>query len=343
MYKFKEQVFSLDEISKAANTSNMDIEDYIKKAGITEEPDEDQDFLNPTAPGAVVGETTAPDMDSPSVSGSLESVDECPDGYTKNSNGDCSKFEFQGQGFGVAKKENAEAAFKAIIKAIELAKDNKIHGIVTAPINKNNIQSNKFNFKGHTDFLESLIGGDSIMFMVSDNLKIALLTEHISINEVTGMITPSLIKKRVKIVQDSLVNDFKVSSPKIAILSINPHVGDGGVIGDHDDKILSPSINEINKNGIKVYGPFASDSFFGSKLYKSYDAIIASYHDQGLIPFKTLAFGNGVNFTAGLDKVRTSPDHGTAYDIAGKNIADPNSFKSAVLQAINILKSRGKI
>tara|TARA_A100001015_G_scaffold130514_1_gene144785 strand:- start:1627 stop:2628 length:1002 start_codon:yes stop_codon:yes gene_type:complete len=245
--------------------------------------------------------------------------------------------------FGKANELGGEFARDSLTTAANYLKNNEIHALVTAPINKNNIQSSKFNFKGHTDFLESLISGDSIMFMVSDNLKMALLTEHISINEVTSMITPSLIKKRVKIVQDSLVNDFKVSSPKIAILSINPHVGDGGVIGDHDDKILSPSINEINKNGIKVYGPFASDSFFGSKLYKSYDAIIASYHDQGLIPFKTLTFGKGVNFTAGLDKVRTSPDHGTAYDIAGKNIADPNSFKSAVLQAINILKSRGKI
>tara|TARA_B100001175_G_scaffold183287_1_gene155644 strand:+ start:4576 stop:5577 length:1002 start_codon:yes stop_codon:yes gene_type:complete len=245
--------------------------------------------------------------------------------------------------FGQANQLGGEFARDSLTIAANYLKNNEIHALVTAPINKNNIQSSEFNFKGHTDFLASLIGGDSIMFMVSDNLKIALLTEHISINEVIGQITPSLIKKRVKILQESLIKDFNVASPKIAILSINPHVGDGGVIGDDDSKILSPCIKELSQNGIKVYGPFASDSFFGSKLYKSYDAIIASYHDQGLIPFKTLTFGNGVNFTAGLDKVRTSPDHGTAYDIAGKNIANPNSFKAAILQAINILKSRGKI
>ena len=245
--------------------------------------------------------------------------------------------------FGQANQLGGEFARDSLTIAANYLKNNEIHALVTAPINKNNIQNSEFNFKGHTDFLASLIGGDSIMFMVSDNLKIALLTEHISINEVIGQITPSLIKKRVKILQESLIKDFNVASPKIAILSINPHVGDGGVIGDDDSKILSPCIKELSQNGIKVYGPFASDSFFGSKLYKSYDAIIASYHDQGLIPFKTLTFGNGVNFTAGLDKVRTSPDHGTAYDIAGKNIANPNSFKAAILQAINILKSRGKI
>ena len=245
--------------------------------------------------------------------------------------------------FGQANQLGGEFARDSLTIAANYLKNNEIHALVTAPINKNNIQSSEFNFKGHTDFLASLIGGDSIMFMVSDNLKIALLTEHISINEVIGQITPSLIKKRVKILQESLIKDFNVASPKIAILSINPHVGDGGVIGDDDSKILSPCIKELSQNGIKVYGPFASDSFFGSKLYKSYDAIIASYHDQGLIPFKTLTFGNGVNFTAGLDKVRTSPDHGTAYDIAGKNIANPNSFKAAILQAINILKSRVKI
>jgi 4-hydroxythreonine-4-phosphate dehydrogenase len=181
------------------------------------------------------------------------------------------------------------------------------------------------------------------MFMVSDDIKVALLTEHVPINDVVSQITPLLVKKRIKIVEDSLKKDFNIPNPNIAILSINPHVGDNGVIGKHDDEILIPTINEIKDSGFSVAGPFASDSFFGSNLYKKYDAIMACYHDQGLIPFKTLTFGKGVNFTAGLNIVRTSPDHGTAYDISGKNVANPSSFKSAILTALNILKNRSKI
>ena len=217
-----------------------------------------------------------------------------------------------------------------------------IDGLVTGPINKNNIQNDDFNFKGHTDFLDSCFNGQALMFMVSSEIKIALLTEHIPIDKVVGEITTELIKSRIKLVEKSLKNDFNINKPKIAVLSINPHVGDGGVIGKHDDVILSPTIQEVSKSGIDISGPFASDSFFGTNMYKSFDAIIASYHDQGLIPFKTLTFGNGVNFTAGLDIVRTSPDHGTAYDIAGKNIANPSSFSSAILEALNIIKNRKK-
>ena len=244
--------------------------------------------------------------------------------------------------FGMQNEAGGKFSRDSLMDAVNNLKDNNIHALVTAPINKNNIQSDKFNFNGHTDFLGSIFEGDSLMFMVSDSLKIALLTEHIPINKVVDEIKPSLIEKRVKIVEHSLKNDFKISNPKIAILSINPHVGDGGVIGDDDNSILIPCINKISESGVKVSGPFASDSFFGSKMYKLFDAIIAIYHDQGLIPFKTLTFGDGVNFTAGLKIVRTSPDHGTAYDIAGKNIANPNSFKSAILQALNILKNREK-
>ena len=218
-----------------------------------------------------------------------------------------------------------------------------IDALVTAPINKNNIQGQNFKFKGHTDFLDSNFMGDSLMFMVSDDIKVALLTEHVPIDDVVSQITPLLVKKRIKIVENSLKKDFNISNPNIAILSINPHVGDNGVIGKHDDEILIPTIKEIKNSGLSIAGPFASDSFFGSNLYKKYDAIIACYHDQGLIPFKTLTFGKGVNFTAGLNIVRTSPDHGTAYDISGKNVANPSSFKSAILTALNILKNRSKI
>ena len=244
--------------------------------------------------------------------------------------------------FGKSNSDGGDVSRLSLRLAVEFLKNSMIDGLVTGPINKNNIQNNDFNFKGHTDFLDSCFNGQALMFMVSSEIKIALLTEHIPIDKVVGEITTELIKTRIKLVEKSLKNDFNINKPKIAVLSINPHVGDGGVIGKHDDVILSPTIQEVSKSGIDISGPFASDSFFGTNMYKSFDAIIASYHDQGLIPFKTLTFGNGVNFTAGLDIVRTSPDHGTAYDIAGKNIANPSSFSSAILEALNIIKNRKK-
>ena len=244
--------------------------------------------------------------------------------------------------FGKSNSDGGEISRLSLRLAVEFLKNSMIDGLVTGPINKNNIQNNDFNFKGHTDFLDSCFNGQALMFMVSSEIKIALLTEHIPIDKVVGEITTELINSRIKLVEKSLKNDFNINKPKIAVLSINPHVGDGGVIGKHDDVILSPTIQEVSKSGIDISGPFASDSFFGTNMYKSFDAIIASYHDQGLIPFKTLTFGNGVNFTAGLDIVRTSPDHGTAYDIAGKNIANPSSFSSAILEALNIIKNRKK-
>ena len=244
--------------------------------------------------------------------------------------------------FGKSNSDGGDISRLSLRLAVEFLKNSMIDGLVTGPINKNNIQNNDFNFKGHTDFLDSCFNGQALMFMVSSEIKIALLTEHIPIDKVVGEITTELIKSRIKLVEMSLKNDFNINKPKLAVLSINPHVGDGGVIGKHDDIILSPTIQEVSESGIDISGPFASDSFFGTNMYKSFDAIIASYHDQGLIPFKTLTFGNGVNFTAGLDIVRTSPDHGTAYDIAGKNIANPSSFSSAILEALNIIKNRKK-
>ena len=244
--------------------------------------------------------------------------------------------------FGKSNSDGGDVSRLSLRLAVEFLKNSMIDGLVTGPINKNNIQNNDFNFKGHTDFLDSCFNGQALMFMVSSEIKIALLTEHIPIDKVVGEITTELINSRIKLVEKSLKNDFNINKPKIAVLSINPHVGDGGIIGKHDDIILSPTIQEVSESGIDISGPFASDSFFGTNMYKSFDAIIASYHDQGLIPFKTLTFGNGVNFTAGLDIVRTSPDHGTAYDIAGKNIANPSSFSSAILEALNIIKNRKK-
>ena len=244
--------------------------------------------------------------------------------------------------FGKSNTSGGNFSRLSLERAVDFLKNSMIDGLVTGPINKNNIQNSDFNYKGHTDFLDTCFNGEALMFMISSKIKIALLTEHIPINEVVDEITADLIKNRIKIVENSLKHDFQINKPKIALLSINPHVGDGGVIGKHDDIVLGPTIQQVLKSGLDISGPFASDSFFGTGMYKSYDAIIAAYHDQGLIPFKTLTFGNGVNFTAGLNIVRTSPDHGTAYDIAGKNIANPSSFNSAILEALNIIKNRKK-
>ena len=212
--------------------------------------------------------------------------------------------------------------------------------LVTAPINKYNIQSEDFKFPGHTDYLDKELEGDALMLMVQDNLRVGLLTDHIPVNEVSAHLTEALIRKKLLTVNQSLRQDFTINKPKIAVLGVNPHSGDNGVIGKEDDEIVKPALKKLFEEGVHVFGPFSSDSFFGSGQYEKYDAIIAAYHDQGLIPFKTLAFGGGVNYTAGLEGIRTSPDHGTAYDIAGKGIADNNSFKEAVYLALDIYHSR---
>ncbi|MBD41115.1 MAG: 4-hydroxythreonine-4-phosphate dehydrogenase PdxA [Flavobacteriaceae bacterium] len=236
---------------------------------------------------------------------------------------------------GIYSKDSLFAAVKAL-------KNKKIDALVTGPINKKNIQSDDFQFKGHTDFLDNEFQGESLMFMVSKEIKVGLLTEHIPLSSVKDHLSENLIEFRIKQVFNSLMNDFGIKRPKVAVLSIDPHVGDQGVIGNDDEKLLKPVLDKLNAESYDVKGPFASDSFFGSQSYKNFDAIVATYHDQGLIPFKTLTFGKGVNFTAGFDIVRTSPDHGTAYDISGKNIANYDSFKSAMFTAIEIVKNREK-
>lgn len=233
-----------------------------------------------------------------------------------------------------------EYAIKSFVAATKALKEGIVDVLVTAPINKYNIQSESFKFPGHTDYLAQELEGDALMLMVSDNLRVGLLTDHVPLNEVAGHLTEELIKKKIETIKQSLIRDFSINKPKIAVLGLNPHCGDGGVIGSEDDAVLKPTLKKIFDKGTLVFGPFPADSFFGSNHYEKYDAIIATYHDQGLIPFKTLSFGRGVNYTAGLDKVRTSPDHGTAYDIAGKNQADFTSFKEAVYLAIDIYKSR---
>ena len=242
--------------------------------------------------------------------------------------------------FGTASKTAGEYAFLSLKAAVESLNKGDIDVLVTAPINKDNIQSDDFNFQGHTEYLESEIEGESLMILMTNSLRVGLITGHIPIKDVANTITPELIEKKVAIMHDSLMKDFQIRKPKIAILGINPHCGDNGVIGDEDKDIVFPTIEKIQKTGKLVYGPFAADSFFGSKAYESFDGILAMYHDQGLAPFKTLSFGKGVNFTAGLESVRTSPDHGTAYEIAGKCEANADSFKEAVFSAIEIVKNR---
>lgn len=231
-------------------------------------------------------------------------------------------------------------AIKSLKEATKALKEGRINALVTAPINKHNIQSNDFSFPGHTDYLAQELEGNSLMFMVNNTLRVGLLTDHVPVKDVSTHITEALITEKINTVYNALKQDFKIVKPKIAVLGINPHTGDNGVIGNEDDAVMRPTLQKIKDSGKLVYGPYAADSFFGSNNYKNFDAIIAAYHDQGLIPFKTLSFGEGVNYTAGLNQIRTSPDHGTAYEIAGKGTADANSFKEAVFTAIQIFKNR---
>ncbi|CAM4110108.1 4-hydroxythreonine-4-phosphate dehydrogenase PdxA [Zobellia nedashkovskayae] len=242
--------------------------------------------------------------------------------------------------FGEATEEGGKFAIKSLRAAVEALKNGTIDALVTAPINKNNIQAEDFKFPGHTDFLAQELEGESLMFMVTDDLKVGLLTDHVAVKDAPATINAILIRNKVRTIEKSLQMDFGIRAPKVAMLGINPHSGDNGIIGKEDDEVLKPVIKEMSDAGHLVFGPYSADSFFGSDAYKNFDAILAAYHDQGLIPFKTLSFGKGVNFTAGLSKVRTSPDHGTAYEIAGKGKADPSSFKEAVFMALHIFKNR---
>ncbi|MCW5519895.1 4-hydroxythreonine-4-phosphate dehydrogenase PdxA [Aureitalea sp. L0-47] len=242
--------------------------------------------------------------------------------------------------FGAEEKHIGSYAIRSLEAAVSALKDSKIDVLVTAPINKSNVQSESFNFPGHTDYLAKELGGESLMLMISNGLRVGLLTDHVAVKEVSSNITRELIEKKINTVHKTLIQDFGISKPKIAVLGINPHNGDHGVIGTEDDEVMEPTLTNLRNNGKLVFGPYAADSFFGSGNYKNFDVVIASYHDQGLVPFKTLAFGRGVNYTAGLNKIRTSPDHGTAFDMAGKNEANYESFKQAVFKAIEIYRCR---
>ena len=231
-------------------------------------------------------------------------------------------------------------AIKSFVAATKALKDGFVDVLVTAPINKYNIQSDEFKFPGHTDYLGKELEGEALMLMVHDDLRVGLLTDHVPVNEVAKHLTEKLISSKIKTIIQTLKQDFQIEKPKVAVLGLNPHSGDNGVIGQEEEKIIKPTLKKLFEAGNMVFGPFSADGFFGSAQYEKYDAVIATYHDQGLIPFKTLSFGNGVNYTAGLDKIRTSPDHGTAYEIAGKGTANHESFKEAVYLAIDIFNKR---
>ena len=242
--------------------------------------------------------------------------------------------------YGKKDKAMGKLAYHCLAEAVKDLNEENIDVLVTAPINKETIQSKNFSFMGHTDYLNENVEGSSVMMMVSDFLRVALLTEHLSLSKVSSSITKDLVETRTKSIHKTLQLDFNIHNPKIAMLSIDPHAGDNGVIGSIDNMVLAPSISSMKNEGIMVNGPFPADSFFGSKKYKEFDAVIAPYHDQGLIPFKTLSFGKGVNFTSGLKYVRTSPDHGTAYEIAGKGVAKDSSFLEAIKLALAVYTNR---
>ncbi len=219
-------------------------------------------------------------------------------------------------------------------------KAGKVDVLVTAPINKRNIQAPDFDFPGHTEYLSHQFGSSSLMMMVCDRIRIGIMTNHYALKDVPGALTHNLLFDKMMLMNESLKRDFGITRPKIAVLALDPHAGDDGVIGDFDKKVIRPVIDEVQSKGVLAYGPFPSDGFFGSSEFNKFDGVLALYHDQGLIPFKLMSFTEGVNYTAGLPYVRTSPAHGTGYDIAGKDKASEQSFRAAVYLACNILRNR---
>ena len=238
--------------------------------------------------------------------------------------------------------EAGTAALTALERAMADFKENQYDVLVTAPINKNNIQGDTFRFCGHTEYIEEKVGdgAKSLMILMSGNLRVALVTTHLAVKDIAAAITTEKIVEKATILHDSLKRDFRITNPRIAVLSLNPHVGDNGLLGTEEQEMIIPAINILEENNIQAFGPYAADGFFGSGTYTKFDAVLAMYHDQGLAPFKALASESGVNYTAGLPIVRTSPDHGTAYDIAGKNKADHNSLRHAIYTAIDVYRNR---
>ena len=242
---------------------------------------------------------------------------------------------------GILSDTGGQYAVKSLQAAASALKDGKINAMVTAPLHKKNVQSADFSYTGHTPFLKDFFGvNDVLMLLTSENLKIGLVTEHLPVKEIAAHISKENILSKLFILHASLKKDFNIERPKIAVLALNPHAGDEGLIGTEEEEIIKPAIKEAKQRNMLVMGPFSADAFFARGQYNKFDAVLAMYHDQGLIPFKSLAFGEGVNFTAGLPGIRTSPDHGTAFDIAGKNKADPSSFRAAIFNCIDILNNQ---
>ncbi|MCE2996810.1 MAG: 4-hydroxythreonine-4-phosphate dehydrogenase PdxA [Cyclobacteriaceae bacterium] len=242
---------------------------------------------------------------------------------------------------GQPSKQAGRGALLALKQVVEDAKEGMLDAIVTGPIDKNTIHGEEFPYRGHTEYLTETFGaGESLMLMVGNNLRVGLVTEHVSIKEIASLITKERVELKIRLLEMSLKKDFLISKPKIAVLGLNPHAGDEGLLGSEENDVIRPVIADLKNKGKVIFGPYAADGFFAAHQHVKYDGILAMYHDQGLVAFKTLAFEDGVNFTAGLPVVRTSPDHGTAYNIAGKNLADESSLRQAIYTACDIVKNR---
>lgn len=242
---------------------------------------------------------------------------------------------------GLLNETGGKYAVLSLVTAAQALKEDKIDGLVTAPIHKKNTHSEAFNFTGHTPYLQNLFEvPDVVMLMVAENLKVALVTEHVAIKDITPLITKENILSKLQILNQSLKKDFGIDKPKIAVLGLNPHAGDEGLVGKEEEEIIKPAIKEAKFKDIFCFGPYPADAFFARGQYEKFDAVLAMYHDQGLIPFKSLALGEGINYTAGLKGIRTSPDHGVAFDIAGKSKADEASFREAIFRCIDIINAR---
>lgn len=247
---------------------------------------------------------------------------------------------------GVASDEAGKAAFAALEAAVADLRAGKVDVLLTAPINKKTIQSELFNFPGHTEYLETSVGAEgrdkALMILCNEVMRVALVTTHLPVSRLHDAVTKDSILEKLELFERSLIEDFGVVKPRIAVLSLNPHAGEDGLLGQEEKEVIAPAIEEARARKIHAFGPYAADGFFGAALYRKFDGVLAMYHDQGLAPFKSLAMDSGVNFTAGLPFVRTSPDHGTGYDIAGKNQADPSSMRQALYCAIDVLRNRRK-
>jgi len=242
---------------------------------------------------------------------------------------------------GKSTPQGGEAAVISLEKAVEDLKSGKIDVLITAPIDKQNVQSESFQFKGHTDYLKSVAGASEVlMFMISESMRIGMATDHVPLSKVSGLITIETLVNKIRLMNQSLLLDFGIRKPRIAVLGLNPHAGDNSLLGTEEVDIIAPAILQTQKEGIMTFGPFPADGFFGAGSFAKFDGILAMYHDQGLTPFKALSFDTGVNFTAGLPFIRTSPVHGTAFAIAGKGEASENSFRQAIYLACDIFRNR---